>query len=79
MSTLLPWLEATAFSTWLRESESLAAFPLVLILHTVGLVFLVGTNAVIDLRLLGFAPGIPLDSFETFFPLMTWGFWLNAA
>ena len=70
--------ELTGFSTWLRESTSLLAFPTVLIFHTLGLAFLVGTNAAIDLRILGFAPSVPLTALETFFPLMTYGFWVNA-
>lgn len=37
-----------------------------------------GTNASIDLRILGFAPSIPLTALKTFFPLMTYGFWVNA-
>ena len=56
----LVWLEATALSTWLRESVSLLAFPFVLVLHTVGMGFLAGANAAIDLRILGVAAGVPL-------------------
>jgi len=50
------WIETTALSVWVRESPSLWAFPFVLILHTVGMGFLVGTNIALDLRVLGFAP-----------------------
>ena len=31
---MLPWLEATALATWVRESPSLWAYPTVLTLHT---------------------------------------------
>ena len=44
MDPLFNWIETTALSIWLRESPSLWAFPFVLILHTVGLAFLVGSN-----------------------------------
>jgi alkylation response protein AidB-like acyl-CoA dehydrogenase len=54
------WLESTALSTWVRESGSLWAYPMVLTAHTVGMSLLVGANAVIDLRLLGVAPRVPL-------------------
>jgi hypothetical protein len=40
---------------------------------------LVGLNSAIDLRLLGFAPGIPLKSLENTFRFMWAGFVLNAA
>ena len=54
MSFLLS-LENSAFGTWVRESKSLWAYPTILFLHTVGLGFLVGLNAAIDLRILGVA------------------------
>ena len=75
----LDWIERTGFSTWLRESPSLLAFPSVIVLHTVGLAFLVGTNVAVDLRILGFASRIPLAPMERFFPVMWAGFWVNAA
>ena len=78
MIDLLAALEASAFSTWLRESPSLWAYPTVLTLHTVGLAVLVGVNAAFDLRLLGFGRGMALASIEPFFPAMWVGFWLNA-
>jgi hypothetical protein len=53
MYSSLAWLEATAPSVWLRESPSLWAFPFVLILHTVGMGFLAGTNVAMDLRVGG--------------------------
>ena len=38
---------------------------------------LAGAAAMLDLRLLGIAPRIPLASLRTLFPLMWGGFWLN--
>ena len=72
------WLEATSLSTWLRESPSLWAFPFVLILHTVGLAFFVGTNVAWDVRVLGFSLGIPLEALRRYFLVMWAGFWINA-
>jgi hypothetical protein len=77
MMELLSALEASAFSTFLRESTSVWAYPTVLMLHTVGLALLVGLNAAFDLRLLGVGRGIPLEALETWFPVMWIGFWLN--
>jgi hypothetical protein len=72
------WVESTEFSTWIRESGSLWAYPLVLTAHTWGLALLVGFNWAVDLRILGFARSVPLSSMERFFKVMWWGFWINA-
>jgi hypothetical protein len=79
MMEMLGQLEASAFGSWLRESGSIWAYPAVLTLHTMGLAVLVGANAVLDLRLLGAAPRIPLGPLERLFPVMWAGFWINAA
>ena len=71
------WLESTAFSTWMRESTSIFAFPIVLALHTVGLGLIAGLSIALDLRILGFAAGIPVQEFRCFLPLMWLGLWLN--
>jgi hypothetical protein len=72
------WIETSALSTMLRESPSLWAFPFVLILHTVGLAFLVGANVALDVRVLGMAPGVPLRTLERYHVVMWTGFWVNA-
>jgi hypothetical protein len=77
MSFLLS-LENSAFGTWVRESKSLWAYPTILFLHTVGLGFLVGLNAAIDLRILGVARKVPLAPMEKFFKIMWAAFWVNA-
>lgn len=77
MMEVLGALEASALSTFLRESTSVWAYPTVLMLHTVGLALLVGLNVAFDLRLLGAGRGVPLDALETWFPVMWIGFWLN--
>jgi hypothetical protein len=72
-------IENTAFSTWLRESESPFAFYFILLFHTFGLALLVGANAVVDLRLLGVARAIPLAPLKRLFRIMWIGFAMNAA
>jgi hypothetical protein len=72
-------LEQSGFSTWIRESSSLFAFPGVLLLHTIGMGVVVGINAGIDLRILGIAPALPLAPMERFLPILWAGFWVNAA
>ena len=76
---MMAWLEATALATWTRESPSIWAYPTILTLHTVGLGIVVGANAVIDFRLLGFAPRISVPSLSPLFRLILWAFVLNAA
>lgn len=71
-------LEQSGFSTWVRESSSLWAYPTVLFLHTIGLATIVGVNAGIDLRILGFAPEVPLAPMTRLFPVMWAGFGINA-
>ena len=78
MSELLSSLEASAFSTWVRESPSVWAYPTILTLHTLGLGVLVGANWIVDLRVLGFARAVPLTVLSRAFPIMWAGFWVNA-
>lgn len=76
---IFDWVEHTGFSLWVREDPSLLAFPGMLILHTVGMAFLVGTNVALNARILGVARGVPLVSMLPFFRVMWIGFWVNAA
>ena len=78
MMDLLMSLEEARFSTWIRESPSFFAYPLFLLLHTIGLGMVVGVSSAIDLRILGFAARMPLKPMERFFPFMWFGFWINA-
>ena len=78
MWQLLESLENSGYATWLREAPTVLAYPTVLAAHALGMAFLVGLSTVIALRILGFAPGLPLAPLERFFPLMWVGFWVNA-
>ena len=71
-------IENLSLSIWLRESPSLWGFPFVLILHTVGLAFLVGSSVAVNVRVLGFARGVPFGPLSRYFTVMWCGFWLNA-
>lgn len=71
------WLESSAFSIWMRESPSMFAFPGILAAHTVGLAFIAGLSAAIDLRVLGVARGVPPAAFTRFLPYMWFGLWVN--
>jgi hypothetical protein len=78
MDPFLAWLESTPLSTWVRESPSVFAFPAILSCHTVGMGLAAGINAALALRILGAAPGIAIHEMKRFFPVMWFGFWLNA-
>jgi hypothetical protein len=71
-------LEQLSFSTWVRESPSILAYPTILWLHVMGMGVVGGISGMISLRLLGFAPRIALQPLERLYPLMWWGFWINA-
>lgn len=77
MTGLLASIEGSALATWTRESPSIWAYPTILTLHTFGLAMVVGANAVINFRLLGFAPRIPVTALRPLFPVMWWAFALN--
>lgn len=78
MANFTAWLEGSALGVWTRESPSIWAYPTVLTLHTIGLGVLVGANAVIDFRLLGFAPRLPIPSLVPLYRFMWAGFIINA-
>lgn len=74
----LQTIENLGFSQWVKQSGSLWAFPGILLMHTYGMAVLVGVIAAIDLRILGFAPAIPLSPLRKFLPLVWLAFWVNA-
>ncbi len=75
---LLAHLEQISFFAWVRESRSLLAYPSILLLHTIGMAVVVGLIAGIDLRILGFAPALPLTPMRKFLPIMWAAFAVNA-
>jgi len=77
MMPILEWLESTTFATFVRESLSLLAYPSFSTAHTVGLGIIVGLSTVMSLRILGFAPTLPLAPLKRLFPIMYFAFALN--
>lgn len=57
---LLGWLEATSLAAAMRGS--LWMYPIVEIVHITGFVILVGSVAMFDLRVLGFARTLPVQA-----------------
>jgi hypothetical protein len=77
MMGFLTALHDSAFSTWVREAETVWAFPTVLTIHTFGMMLLVGAAWVMDLRLLGIARAIPIGPLRPLFRIMWAAFWVN--
>ena len=70
MNTLV-WVQESAFATWVRESDwALFAF---LIVHTMGMGFLIGSAIAFHLRILGVASGVDLAKFAKIAPVMVLG------
>ena len=74
---VLTWLEELAFSQWLNESPSIWGYPMFLFMHTLGMSVVAGGSAIVDLAILG-APRTPLRPLTRLFPVLLWGFALNA-
>jgi hypothetical protein len=77
MGPFLHALQNSAFSAWVVGSESIWAFPMILTMHTVGLGIVVGAAVIVDLRLLGVGPAIPLEEVKRVFPIFWVGFFIN--
>lgn len=75
---MLEVLENSALAVWVRESPSIFAYTLVLSTHAVGLAMVVGTNTLINLRLLGFGRAIPLAALRSLYGPIWFGFTINA-
>jgi hypothetical protein len=72
--SFLNWLEETAFSQWVVTS----GYAWILTLHTIGMTIVAGIAFVLALRLLGLSPGTPVKPLDRLFPIIWWGFGLNA-
>ena len=78
MTDLFTWLESLPLSTFIRQSNSLWAFPMFLFAHTLGMSIVAGGAALIDLALLGFwPPSTPVKPLERLYPAIWFGFWVN--
>ncbi|PYS01424.1 MAG: hypothetical protein DMG15_22735 [Acidobacteria bacterium] len=78
MMQFLSAVEQSGFSVWVRESNSLLAYPGVLFLHTLGMGVVAGISGLIALRILGCAREVPLADVRKMYPYMWVGFYVNA-
>src|SRR5215212_5285696 len=77
MDPFFAWIESSALSEWVR-SDCLCAFPAIITIHTICMGLLAGGSGAINLRMLGFAPGIPLARTVGFLPILWAAFAVNA-
>src|SRR5690606_14352634 len=73
----LAWLQGTAFAT--AVAETIWAYPLLETFHALGMAMLLGSLGLINLRVLGYKPELPLLGTRDLLPLAWLGFTLNAA
>lgn len=77
MMDFLSRLEQSSFSQWVLSANTIWAYPMILLLHTVGMALVAGISSAIDLRLLGFAPKMAIKPLERLYPFMWVGFGVN--
>lgn len=79
MANFLNWIESLPISTFVRESDSLFAFPGFLFVHTLGVSLVAGCGAVVCAAILGLWPrGAALSSLGRLYPAIWFGFVINA-
>jgi len=78
VTEFLDTLENLSLSQWVSSSPSKLAYPTILWLHVMGMGVVAGVAGVISLRLLGVSPKLPVRPLERLYPLMWWGFSVNA-
>lgn len=77
MEGLLTWMEGSGLARAILEHSWV--FPALETLHFLGLILLIGSVYVIDLRVLGLASRVPIREFTRFIPVSLLGFGINLA
>jgi hypothetical protein len=67
-------IEESGISNWVRDNP----FWAILSVHALGMALLVGASTVVDLRLLGFARGLPIAPLKKFYRVIWLGFFVQA-
>jgi hypothetical protein len=78
MHQFLESIQYSEFGLWVAGGDTIFAFPTILMLHTIGLGIVVGMNTILDCRVLGMGREVLPDDLRGLFPIMWWGFGLNA-
>jgi hypothetical protein len=75
MDGILTWMRDSALAAMI--TNNIWVFPALETLHFIGLILLMGSLLVMDLRFLGFAPRIPVNAVLAFLPIALIGFAIN--
>lgn len=75
MQDLFTWMENTAVARFILESMWM--FPALETLHFLGLILLIGSIYVVDLRFLGVAKDVSLQAVLRYIPIAAVGFGIN--
>ena len=70
-------IEQTGLSVWIRESDSFFGYWFILSFHAIGMGLLVGASLLIDLRILGLPPDLPLAPLQRLYRFIWVGFWIQ--
>ena len=73
---MLEWLESTAIARLVQESAW--GYPIVLSAHAVGMAILAGIVLMINFRILGLAPRVPLSALKPIYKVALVGLVINA-
>ena len=82
MEEFLLRLQESDFGVWVSSAPTIFGpdvYPIILMLHTVGLAMVVGPAWVLDLRLLGYGARLPVETLRSAFRIMWIGFFINAS
>lgn len=74
------WIERSLLSLWVRgelDGTSMV-FPIVISLHAIGMGFMAGIASMVNLRVLGVAPAVPLPRLAAFLPVAWLALGINA-
>ena len=75
MQDLLAWLESTSVARMVQESAW--GYPIVLSAHAVGMAILAGIVLMMNFRVLGLAPGVPLAALRAMYRYALIGLVIN--
>lgn len=73
----LLWIEESGLGIYIREAAW--GFPIALSLHAVGMAMVLGVVIVANLRVLGYATGVPILRYSQLWPWAWFGFAINLA
>jgi hypothetical protein len=72
-------IEASGLSVWIREADSIFAYWFILSWHCIGMGLALGASVLIDLRILGLAPDLPMAPLKKLYAYIWIGFWIQVA